>query len=395
MTITAADLDQLRLEGDPTADTVIAAHAAAHPGLEPKDLVHAIGRHAALPSAHRSPAIDSYLVATPPLPSWSCPSKLEQAAAFFDERGIEIGSTLFCASLPEAYAGARGARVLTLTAQLVTNPVRRIYETAQMIIDAMSPNGLDVGAAGYQEIRRVRLMHAAVRHLILNSPDVERTRDLALADGDGDVPPRRWYTLDGIPLNQEDLLGTLMSFTTVVFAALKRQGISYDTAGADAYLHRWCVIGDLLGIRSDLLPIGLDDAWALDALIRQRQQRRSLDAPYLARPLVAALQRSIRLPGMASLPPSLIRYYCGDKVAAINGITRGGWTALLLDPLRHVFELLHRVQQHRLVANLTRQLTAAFLRDFEQQDRGDRRPFRIPERLNERVREVQSTRWHL
>ena len=395
MTITAAQLDQLSIEGDRPADAVIEQHAAQHPDVTPRHLVAAIGRHPGAGTAPQPSVIDAYLAEEPPLPSWRDPAQLARAAAFFELQGIEIGSTLFCASLPEAYAGARGARVLTLTAQLVTDPVRRVYETAQMIIDAMSPDGLDVGTDGYRAIRRVRLMHAAVRYLILHGPGVERTRDAALAYGKGPRPPRRWYVPGGTPLNQEDLLGTLLSFTTAVFDALELQGVGCDRADAEAYLHRWCVVGELLGIRSDLLPLGLDEARALEALIRGRQQRPSLDAPYLAAALVGALQRSIRLPGMRSLPASLIRYYCGDTVAGINGIRRGGWTALLLGPLRRAFHLFNRVEQHhRLVANLTRHLTASFLHGFEAQDRGGRPPFQIPDRLHEQVRHAER-RWRL
>ena len=114
---------------------------------------------------------------------------------------------LFGASLPEAYAAARGARVLNLTGGMVDDLVRRVNETAQMIIDAMgTEGGIRPGESGYNDIRRVRLMHAAVRHLVLNDPSVQ--------------PP--WDRTVSVPLNQEDLLGTLMTFTQIVFGALSK-----------------------------------------------------------------------------------------------------------------------------------------------------------------------------
>ncbi len=391
--ITAERLDELSFVGDPPADAVVEQHAREHPG-DPKDLVGSIAQHLELPPEQRSPAIDAYLAEQPPLPSWAEPPLLQRGAAFFELVGLEIGSALFCASLPEAYAGARGARVLTLTAQMVTNPVRRVYETAQMIFDAMAADGLTVGTgSGYRDIRRVRLMHAAVRYLILHG--VDHTDDATVARGETGVPPRVWYRPGGTPLNQEDLLGTLLTFTTIVFDALDRQGIGYEPADAAAYLHRWCVVAELLGIQPGLLPLDLDEARALRVLIRERQQRASLDAPLLGGHLVGALRATVRIPGLRELPATLIRWYCGDPIAAINGISGSGWTALLFDPFRRAMRLVGLVEQHdKMVRVLTRHLTAAILCDFMAHARGNRPPFTIPRQLDAQVRHTER-RWRL
>lgn len=392
-TITAEQLDQLSFVGDPPADAVVEEHARHFTG-DPKALVGSIAQHLELPPEQRSPAIDAYLAEQPPLPTWADPKLLASGADFFNLEGLGIGSALFCASLPEAYAGARGARVLTLTAQMVTDPVRRVYETAQMLFDSMAADGLTVGTGrGYQDIRRVRLMHAAVRHLIVNG--VEHTDDAETARGQGSTPPRVWYSPGGTPLNQEDLLGTLLTFTTVVFDALDRQGIGYEPADAAAYLHRWCVVGELLGIQPGLLPLDLDEARALQTLIEERQQRPSLDAPLLGEHLVGALRESVRIPGLKGLPATLIRWYCGDPIAKINGIHGSGWTALLFDPLQRLMQWFRGVQRHnKLVRVIIRHLTAAILRDFVDQGRGTRPPFTIPQELDEQVHQTER-RWRL
>jgi len=167
---TDALLDELSHQGDPEADAVIAAHVEAT-AVEPRQLLSNLARHLHLPPEQRSPPVEAYLAEQPPWPAWVDPVKLHRSADFFGQNGLLIGTALFCASLPEAYAGARGARVLTLTARLVTDTVRRVYETAQMLVDSMSRDGLVPGTgAGYEDVRRVRLMHAAVRHLILDDP---------------------------------------------------------------------------------------------------------------------------------------------------------------------------------------------------------------------------------
>ena len=40
-----------------------------------------------------------------------------------------------------------------------------------------------------------------------------------------------------------------MTFTTVVFGCLRRQGIGYTRQDAESFLHLFCVVGDLLGLR--------------------------------------------------------------------------------------------------------------------------------------------------
>ncbi|HEY6427627.1 MAG TPA: oxygenase MpaB family protein [Acidimicrobiales bacterium] len=377
--ITDALLDELSFVGDPAADEVVAKHAKCQTADDPASLVGGIAAHLELPPERRSPPIDAYLADVPPLPDWADPALIERSASFFDSRGVTIGSALFCASLPEAYAAARGARVLMLTAEMVTDPVRRINETAQMVFDTVSRGGLAPGAGrGYQDIRRVRLMHAAVRYLIEHDPTVQQTTV--------EAPGRSWNVTAGVPLNQEDLLGTLLSFSTVVLDTLDRQGIGYERADAEAYLHTWCVAAALLGIRPDLLPIGLDDARELQALIRRRQHRPSDDALVLGRALTGALERSMP-PLLHSLPRTLVTWYCGPEIARINGVTSPGWTRILVWPLRRAVRHVGQAENHhRIVRAFMSWVTVRILRTYLVANRsGDRPPFTLPQELDQRV----------
>lgn len=101
--------DQLSKIGDPVADGVIEAHVATAPAITPREFVATMARHVRLPPEHQSAPIQHYLAETPPLPPWTDDDQLRRGANFFAENGIGIGLALFCASLPEAYAGARGA----------------------------------------------------------------------------------------------------------------------------------------------------------------------------------------------------------------------------------------------------------------------------------------------
>jgi hypothetical protein len=309
-------------------------------------------------------------------------------ADFFDQNGLMIGTALFCASLPEAYAGARGARVLTLTARMVTDPVRRVYETAQMLFDAMSDGGLEPGTgAGYADIRRVRLMHAAVRYLVLNDPEVAKTTVPAAFPS--------WCLPRGLPVNQEDLFGTLMTFTQTVFESLAQMGMTVPDDQAESYLHRWCIVGYLLGLRADLLPLTLDDARTITASIRRRQTAPSQDAQVLTGALVRALQSSVRIPIFRPLPGAMIRWLVGPEVAAIDGINRDPF-ALAFDTVASVMRAVGLEEQHHLMVRvLARHLGAATLSSFVRAGRtGDRPPFTLPRTLDQQVRSTR-TRWSL
>jgi ER-bound oxygenase mpaB/B'/Rubber oxygenase, catalytic domain len=379
--------DELAQQGDPRVDDVVAAHVQAT-NVAPRDLFTNLTAHLRLPPANRSPVIEAYLSEEPPLPAWADEAQMHRGADFFDQNGLLIGTALFCASLPEAYAGARGARVLTLTARMVTDPVRRVYETAQMLVDAMTDGGLEPGeGAGYHDIRRVRLMHAAIRYLVLNDPKVAKT----------EVPAAfpSWCLPCGLPVNQEDLFGTLMTFTQTVFESLDRLGAPASDDDAESYLHRWCVVGHLLGLRADLLPLSLEDARAITAAIRRRQNAPSEDAQILTSALVRALRASVRLPVLRPLPAAMIRWLVGPEVSAIDGIKR--------DPFAFAFESAAGAmrgvgleeQHHLMLRVLARHLGAAVLASFVRAGRsGTRPPFTLPRALDQRVRSTR-TAWSL
>jgi ER-bound oxygenase mpaB/B'/Rubber oxygenase, catalytic domain len=385
--ITDAELDQMAFEADPTADDVVADHAAERPEASPRDLVAGIARHLVLPPERGSAAITAYLAEQPPLPDWHQPKLLEQGATFFQQNALEIAAALFCASLPEAYAGHRGSRVLTLTARFVTDPVRRVNETAQLIVNVLSPGGLEPGVGhGYRDARRVRLMHAAVRYLILNDPDVAKTDD----PGAG---PESWPSGRGVPVCQEDLLATLLTFTTVPLATLDRLGIGFTAEAAEAYMHTWCVVGHLLGL-SCPLPISVKEAKDLQVRLMTKLQGPSPDAAVLGRALNQAMIDSLMVPPLTDLPAALITYFCGRDIAAINGL-HSDWLMLGFEPLHLFLRLLGLAERHNvIVSRLAREMTGVLLGEFLQANRPGRPGFALPDELATRVRPIHA-RWRI
>jgi hypothetical protein len=82
----------------------------------------------------------------------------------------------------------------------------------------------------------LRTYHARIRHDLQQRRKSEHRVDELLGHR------------NKVPLNQEDLLAMLLTFTVSVFEVLERCGIAWSPDEQEAYLHLWDVIGDRLGI---------------------------------------------------------------------------------------------------------------------------------------------------
>ena len=375
-----ATLDQFRSQGDPDADAVVEAHFADQ-DRSAGQLFAALVRHpddATPDSTAADDPVAAFVAERPPWPDWADPDQVRLGQEFFERWGMQILPGLLLASLPQAYAAAKGVEVLHLTARLATDPRRRVVETAQMTVDAMTVGGLAVGADGYVTARRVRLMHAAVRYLIANDPLIAKTCDESV--------PRRWCPDWGTPINQEDLLGTLLTFTTVIFDALDRSGVSYERADAEAYLHAWCLVGHFLGIRDDVLPLSLDAAYALDTLIRRRQDAQSDAGREMTTALVGMAREQMHPWFLKGMPQTTMRHLIGDRTADLIGVPGADWTRLFFGPMGRLLARLSLAEQHdRLLRRILTRIGTQLVQGFVEIERGgDRATFALPDHLADR-----------
>jgi len=187
-------------------------------------------------------------------PPPSDPQRIEKGAALFREHGPAILIILGCYSLPTLYAAGKGVKVLRASGFLTLDPVRRVFETTQMLLDTMSPGGLtDPDGRGVRTCQKVRLMHAAIRQLILASDD-----------------PVWDSERDGIPINQEDLAGTLMTFAILVPWGLRKMNLGIPAEQVDGWLAAWRYVGGILGIRPELIPDTYADGETLTRIVLER-----------------------------------------------------------------------------------------------------------------------------
>ena len=223
------------------------------------------------------PEVRDYFQKEMNLPSWADQKQIDIAQNLFAKYGPEIAFLLNFRSLPLCYSSKNGAKVLYSTGRLraeghnTSKIVRRLMETSQMVINVLSPGGLSPEGKGIVTVKKVRLMHAAIRYY-LQSPHVNK---------------HGWNIEDlGIPINQEEMAGTLMAFGPLVAQGLDLLGIETTVEEKNAYLHCWKIVGHFIGVDPSLIPVDHKDGWNLGLAILKRNQHESMEAKELAISLV-------------------------------------------------------------------------------------------------------------
>lgn len=311
---TDAVLDAMRQTTDSLADALVAEIYEAGEVDSVNPLLFKLFRNDDPIPADLPPRLAAYFDDTDALPPWADAAKIERAQAIFEQYGIKLTMGLFCSSLPQAYAAANGAAVLVETQALQRNTRQRIFETAQFVFDVLDKGAFLPRGRGIRAAQRVRLMHAAIRLLILRRTDTP------------------WDTERlGKPINQEDLAGTLMTFSAVTLDALARFGVSVSDADGEAWLHAWNVVGHFLGIDHGLCPENLPAAHQLIEAIRRRQWAPSVEGHDLAAALVDMMNRffTFDLTTFHGFIPTLIRFLAGDHCADLLGLSKGNMSTLL------------------------------------------------------------------
>lgn len=291
-----AELDEARRIGDPAADAIVAA-LGRDVWIVNSALRHVHCNGDPLPDGV-PPIVRRFFAEEVALPQWLDEARVRRAQRWASRHLFHVTVALFCASLPTAYAAARGARVLVATGEMHgANLDRRINETAQFVLDVVAEGGFDERGSAIRAIQKVRLVHAAVRARLL-------------ARGFGD---------DGeVPINQEDMLGTLITFSAVVLRASRRLGLSIDDDEAEDYYHLWRAVGAMLGIRDDLVPRDLASAYDVGERIAARHFEASEHGRALMATLLAGMESHV--PQFPSAPRHLVRYLVGERMAEQLGL---------------------------------------------------------------------------
>ncbi|EKF72807.1 hypothetical protein A11A3_16877 [Alcanivorax hongdengensis A-11-3] len=283
-----ANLEKWRQVQDPLADRCAEQIAFTRPS----GLLEEVERRA----AQEGGDFQAFLDHCYSVPSWVDFQEMELGRRMYRRNGALQGLVLMCSSLVEGYAHNKPSQVLVATGRLQKDVSRRIYETGQMLHNIVGPDGIRPGSLGHRTLMEVRLLHAAVRQFLKNNPRWDSAR----------------YDL---PINQEDMAGTVLEFDFMVVRGLRRLGVAISRREHDSMHYFWRYAGYVLGVNEALLTSTLEEQEVLAMQLTSHLYAPTEDSESLAKAL---------LRDMANKPPfhlsydvllAFSRYLIGDQVA--------------------------------------------------------------------------------
>ena len=204
----------------------------------------------------------------------------QQTHHIWKKHGMKFVFILFFRALPYTYMAEKPANVLTTTKLLLTHTERRIFETAQFVFDVMDENWWEPDKRGILTALKVRIMHAAMRHVIL------------ARKGD-----KKWNEEWGKPISQEDLIATNQVFSLEFFKGMEMLGQSLDKKEQEAWYHTWKTIGKIMGVQKKLIPKNVADGWKLQHTVYDHLFRdKTVAGIPLTKALVNTLNEKFHLP---------------------------------------------------------------------------------------------------
>jgi hypothetical protein len=181
-------------------------------------------------------------------------------------------------------------------------------------LDVVDKNAFAPAGKGIRSIQKVRLIHAAIRYHVNRSG--------------------QWQDVWGVPVNQEDMVGTHLSLSYIVLDGLSKLGFYYSQEEAEAYLHLWNVIGAMLGIDEDMLPKSMKAAYWLEKRIRERHFRQSEAGIGLTKALLDCITEAAPVSLAKDFLPAYMRFLIGDKVADLLAVPAGNKASVALGSIR-------------------------------------------------------------
>ena len=330
-------LDDFRQQGDPLADKVIEAFAEQY-NSSIQELVEKLENMIRMPNDDKvidaiqeyfpndetiRNALENYFMQATSLPKWLNTEKLKLGCHVFQDHLFSGIMILGCASLPTTYVCQPDTKVLGFTRRLIDDAPKRLVETAQMVTDVMGESGLTIqdgrlAGKGIQSILKIRLIHAAVRHMMLHKEEIikEHQHDNNIDQNnfllayvfDSSQEQSSWYgtkrpepwdvKTDGIPINNEALAIILLTFSFTILRGLKKIGVKINKKQRDAYLHSWNVVGYTLGVDEKLLNefTSYEKTKIIYTQIMSRRRGHSNDGVLLEQSLLEAFkENAIRL----------------------------------------------------------------------------------------------------
>ncbi len=305
---------------DPRADEVVATLADA----TAEERRAAISNAVRMPFEDHGAAWSALLEDAVAVPMWVDWAAIDRAGHLFRRAGVVGGLVLGLRSLVFGYAAPAGNKPLALSGRLEASGAHRLAETGKFTSAVCAPDGMRVGASGWASTLRVRLMHAQVRRLI-------------------SVSARYDHEAWGQPINQHDMLSTILLFSTVFTEGLEMMGLSVTAQEKEDYIQLWRYVAHVIGVEHELIPTSDAEARRYAELIECTQGSPDADSKALTHallngPIRAMSKRDDRSLAIAraqrDLAEGLCRGFVGDSIADDLGLSKTPWrwTIPLLRP---------------------------------------------------------------
>ncbi|ERM83002.1 hypothetical protein P872_05145 [Rhodonellum psychrophilum GCM71 = DSM 17998] len=295
---TGEQFQALRQKGDPLADRVI-ADLIENPGLTTQ-----INSWSEIPLELPESFPDSlvqFFSFFHQRPSFINNKRVKISQDYFEKEGNLYMAMLGFYSLPYSYAFADGAQVLVRSKRITEEAGKRLSETALFLLDTYRPGTFLTDDRALLSIAKVRLIHAFSRFFV---------RKYA----------KDWNDDWGIPVNQEDLIGTNLAFSLMVMRGMEKMNQFPGKEIHESVLHYWKIVGHYLGIEADVLPDTSKEAFELEKLIRKRHARSSEAGRILIQSLLNYYISVIPDPSMSKLTETLVAFFVGKEIAVVLGI---------------------------------------------------------------------------
>jgi hypothetical protein len=327
---------------DPLADDVMAAFAELPPGEGFRLLDRSLQTDIrAVPEAPR--ALHALFADLERVPGWVDWQRLDRGGAVVLRAGAAAGIVLGMKSLILGYASPGGNKPLVFSGRLKEQAQRRLAETCRFVQAVSRPGGMYRHGEGFAITLKVRLMHAQVRRLI---------------DRSGRWRADAW----GHPINQHDMLATVILFSAALIDGLRQLGYGVTAQEAEDLIHLWRYVGLVIGVEEPLLPRSYPAALEIAHMIRESQGQPDDDARALVQALFDARLTAIRAQGgrlnrwtaarRVAIMHAVCRRLVGDATADALGIGRSPLAALtdLVRPAARLAAYVNRLPLWRTLA---------------------------------------------
>jgi hypothetical protein len=256
-------------------------------------------------------------------------AQIDDVPAFVDWQVLDVGSdfqartgvlgglALATKSIVHGYASPAGNKPLVFSGRLTgREAARRLNETSRFVQAVTQRGGMRRFSEGFAIAVKVRLMHASVRRLILQS---------------GRWDARAW----GAPINQHDMSVTTILFSLAVLEGVRQLGLETTNDESESFLQLWRYVGVVMGGAPELIPASEHEAKRLAELILATQAPPDDDARTLTRALIdsglgvndPAQNKLIRR--RRRIGEAVARELLGEPLATQLGLRASRWDAMV------------------------------------------------------------------